>query len=144
MVQPDVAFFGQKDAQQVRIIRQMVDDLNVSVRLRICPIVREPDGLALSSRNQYLDEKQRTHAGVLFQALEEVRRRVEKGERDARVLREVLASRIASTPGASLDYAAVVDANTWKPISQLKGDVLVALAVKFGATRLIDNLTLVV
>ncbi len=142
IVQADVAYFGQKDAQQARIIRQMVDDLNVPVQLRVCPIVREPDGLALSSRNQYLDESQRTRARALFLALEEVRRRVEKGERDARVLREVLAARIASTPGAVLDYAAVVDADTLKPISKMKGEVLVALAVKFGSTRLIDNLLL--
>ncbi len=144
IVQADVAYFGQKDAQQARIIRQMVDDVNIPVRLRICPIVREPDGLALSSRNQYLDETQRTHARVLFQALEDVRRRVQRGERDARVLREVLAARMASTPGAVMDYAAVVDAKSLKPISQLNGEVLVALAVNFGTTRLIDNLSLTV
>jgi len=142
IVQPDVAFFGQKDAQQVRIVRQLVDDLNVPIRLRICPIVRESDGLAMSSRNQYLDKTQRLYARVLNETLEEVRQRVEKGERDARVLREVLAGRIASTPGAVMDYAAVVDSDTLKPIGKLDGEVLVALAVKFGATRLIDNLTL--
>jgi len=142
IVQPDVAFFGQKDAQQVRMVRQLVDDLNVPIRLRICPIVRESDGLAMSSRNQYLDKTQRLYARVLNETLEEVRQRVEKGERDARVLREVLAGRIASTPGAVMDYAAVVDSDTLKPIGKLDGEVLVALAVKFGATRLIDNLTL--
>jgi pantoate--beta-alanine ligase len=142
IVQPDIAYFGQKDAQQARIIQQMADDLNLPVRLRVCPIVRESDGLALSSRNQYLDPAQRERARVLYQALEEVRRRVEKGERDARVLREVLASRIGATPGAVLDYAAVVDADSLKPIARLKGEVLVALAVKFGATRLIDNIQL--
>jgi len=144
IIQPDVAYFGQKDAQQVRIIRRMVDDLNVPVRVRVCPTVREPDGLAISSRNQYLDEAQRTHARALFQGLEEVRERVLKGERDAQALREVLASRIAATPGAQLDYAAVVDADTLKPVRKLKGEVLVALAVKFGTTRLIDNLSLTV
>ena len=142
IVQPDIAYFGQKDAQQARIIRQMVEDLNVPIRLRVCPIVREPDGLALSSRNQYLSTAQRESAGVLYQTLEEVRKRVEKGERDARVLREILASRIAATPGALLDYAAVVDADTLKPLARLKGEVLVALAVKFGTTRLIDNILL--
>jgi pantoate--beta-alanine ligase len=142
IVQPDVAYFGQKDAQQARIIRKMVEDLNLPVRLRICPIVREPDGLALSSRNQYLDRIQRQNAPALYQALEEVRRRVEKGERDARVLREILASRIAATPGAVLDYAAVVDPDSLKPLTRLKGEVLAALAVKFGATRLIDNILL--
>jgi pantoate--beta-alanine ligase len=127
IIQPEVAYFGQKDAQQVRIIRRMVDDLNVPVRVRVCPTVREPDGLAISSRNQYLDEAQRTHARALFQGL-----------------REVLASRIAATPGAELGYAAVVDADTLKPVRKLKGEVLVALAVKFGTTRLIDNLSLTV
>jgi pantoate--beta-alanine ligase len=142
IVQPDIAYFGQKDAQQARIIRQMVEDLNVPIRLRVCPIVREPDGLALSSRNQYLNLAQRESAKVLYQTLELVRKRVEKGERDARVLREILASRIAATPGAVLDYAAVLDADTLKPLIRLKGDVLVALAVKFATTRLIDNILL--
>jgi len=142
IVQPDIAYFGQKDAQQARIVRQMVEDLNVPIRLRVCPIVREPDGLALSSRNQYLNPAQRESARALYQTLEEVRKRVEKGERDARVLREILASRIAATPGALLDYAAVVDADTLKPLTRLKGEVLVALAVKFGTTRLIDNILL--
>jgi pantoate--beta-alanine ligase len=144
IIHPEVAYFGQKDAQQVRIIRQMVDDLNVPVRVQVCPIVREPDGLAVSSRNQYLDEVQRTHARALFQGLEQVRERVLKGERDAQALREVLASRIAATPGAEIDYAAVVDAETLKPVRELKGEVLVALAVRFGTTRLIDNLFLTV
>jgi pantoate--beta-alanine ligase len=144
IIQPEVAYFGQKDAQQVRIIRRMVDDLNVPVRVRVCPTVREPDGLAISSRNQYLDEAQRAHARAPFQGLEQVRERVLKGERDAQALREVLASRIAATPGAELDYAAVVDADTLKPVRKLKGEVLVALAVKFGTTRLIDNLSLTV
>jgi len=142
IVQPDVAYFGQKDAQQARIIRQMVEDVNLPIRLRICPIVREPDGLALSSRNQYLNPGQRENARALYQTLEEVRKRVEKGERNARVLREILASRIAATPGAVLDYAAVVDADNLKPLARLKGEVLVALAVKFETTRLIDNIQL--
>ena len=142
IVQPEIAYFGQKDAQQARIIRQMAEDLNVPIRLRVCPIVREPDGLALSSRNQYLNPAQRESAGVLYQTLEEVRKRVEKGERDPRLLREILASRITATPGAVLDYVAVVDADTLKPSTRLKGEVLVALAVKFGTTRLIDNILL--
>src|SRR5262249_3361031 len=117
-------------------------DLNLPIRLQICPIVREPDGLALSSRNQYLDSTQRKHAQTLHSALEEVRKLVEKGERDARVLRQALASRIATAPGAALDYAAVVDMETLKPVTRVKGEVLIALAVKFGATRLIDNIQL--
>jgi len=142
IVQPDLAYFGQKDAQQARIIRQMVQDLNLPIRVQVCPVVREPDGLALSSRNQYLDSAQRNHARALFLALEEVRKLAEKGEGDARVLRQLLASRIASIPGAVLDYAAVVDADSLKPVTRLTGEVLVALAVKFGSTRLIDNIQL--
>jgi pantoate--beta-alanine ligase len=142
LVQPDVAFFGLKDAQQVRVIEQMVADLNVPVRIRRCPTVREPDGLALSSRNQYLTAEQRGHATVLSRALDEVRRRVEEGERDAGLLRRLLAERVAATPGARLDYAAVVDFETLQPAERVRGTVLVALAVFFGTTRLIDNVLL--
>lgn len=142
IVQPDVAYFGQKDAQQARIIQQMVRDLDVPIRLRVCPIVREPDGLALSSRNQYLNADERPRARILHEALEEVRRRVEAGERDAAVLRHCLRQRLAETPGAAVDYAAIVDANTLQPIDLLHGKVLVALAVRFGGTRLIDNVLL--
>jgi pantoate--beta-alanine ligase len=142
IVQPDVAYFGQKDAQQVRVLAQMVRDLDVPVRLRVCPIVREPDGLALSSRNQYLDSDQRHEATVLYQSLEEIRRCVEKGERDAAVLVQALEARIHSARGARLDYAVIVDAETLQPLARVQGRVLVALAVFFGATRLIDNLIL--
>jgi pantoate--beta-alanine ligase len=142
IVQPDVAYFGQKDAQQARIIQQLVGDLNVPVRLQICPIVRAPDGLALSSRNQYLDPNQRRQATILYRALEEARRLVEAGEQDAAEVQHLLTARIQETPGADLDYAAVVDADTLKPLTRLKGVILLALAVKFGSTRLIDNLQL--
>jgi pantoate--beta-alanine ligase len=139
IVQPNIAYFGQKDAQQARLIRQMIHDLDLPVELRVCPIVREPDGLALSSRNQYLDADQRRQASRIPQALEEIRERVRRGERDATALRKVLASRLEAIPGASLDYAALVDAETLKPLNPLQGEVLVAVAVKFGTTRLIDN-----
>jgi pantoate--beta-alanine ligase len=142
IVQPDVAYFGQKDAQQTRILGQMVRDLDLPVQLRICPIVREADGLAQSSRNQYLDPNQRRQATILSRALEEARRLVEGGERDAAVLRQRLAQRIGETPGAVLDYAAVVDVDSLQPLTRLQGTVLLALAVKFGSTRLIDNLQL--
>jgi pantoate--beta-alanine ligase len=139
VVQPDAAYFGQKDAQQVRVVRRMVRDLDVPVRVEVCPTVREADGLALSSRNRYLDAEQRKNATVLFRALQEARGRVAAGERDAAHLREVMAARVAATPGATLDYAEVVDADTLQPVAQLRGEVLLALAVKFGETRLIDN-----
>lgn len=142
VVRPDVLYLGQKDAQQVRVLRQMVRDLNVEAAVRECAIVRAADGLALSSRNQYLDPDQRRHAVVLNQALEEVRQTVGQGERDAAALTRVLAGRVGATPGARLDYAAVVDGVTLRPLDRLQGEVLVALAVYFGTTRLIDNLLL--
>ncbi len=142
MAQPDVAYFGQKDAQQVKVIRKMVRDLDVPVRLVVCPTVREADGLALSSRNAYLDAEQRRHAVVLSQALAEAKARVEAGERDAAAVRKLLAERIASAPEAVLDYAAILDAETLQPLDRLGGTVLLALAVKFGSTRLIDNVEL--
>jgi pantoate--beta-alanine ligase len=142
IVQPDFAYFGQKDAQQFRIIQQLVRDLDVPVRLRVCPIVREPDGLALSSRNRYLDAHQRRQAPALSQALAEARTLVERGERDAALVQQQLAARLAAVPGATLDYAAVVDAETLQPVARLQGTVLVAVAVKFGVTRLIDNILL--
>jgi pantoate--beta-alanine ligase len=144
IVAPDVAYFGQKDAQQARIIRQMVRDLDMQVTVRVCPIIREPDGLALSSRNRYLDPEQRRQAVVLVKALEEARRRIESGECDAAAVRRGMAERIAGAPGAVLDYAAVVDADSLRPLERLAGEVLLAVAVTFGATRLIDNLKVTV
>jgi pantoate--beta-alanine ligase len=138
-VQPDRAYFGQKDAQQARVIRQLVHDLNVPVEVIVLPTVREPDGLALSSRNKYLDADQRRRAVVLSRALAEARERVAAGERDADALRALLTERVAATPGAVLDYAAVVDADTLAPVARLSGPTLLALAVRFGTTRLIDN-----
>ena len=143
LVQPDVAYFGQKDAQQARIIRQLVRDLDLPLEIRVCPTAREPDGLALSSRNIYLDPDQRRRAVVLYQALTEAKALAEAGERDARAVQQALAARVATAPGAVLDYAAVVDADSLRPLDRLRGPVLLALAVRFGATRLIDNLPLV-
>jgi pantoate--beta-alanine ligase len=140
LVQPDMAYFGQKDAQQARLIQQMVRDLALSLEIRVCPIVRESDGLALSSRNVYLDPDQRRQAVVLYQALTEAKARVEAGERDAKAVQQVLAARVATAPAAMLDYAAVVDADLLQPMERLHGKVLLALAVRFGATRLIDNM----
>jgi pantoate--beta-alanine ligase len=142
IVQPDRVYFGQKDAQQARIIQQMVRDLDVPVRIVVAPTVREPDGLALSSRNRYLEPAQRQEAVALSQALSAVRCRVAAGERDAVALRQVLVDRITATPGAALDYAEIVDGDSLKPIEWLERPALAVLAVRFGATRLIDNLPL--
>jgi pantoate--beta-alanine ligase len=139
LVQPDRAYFGQKDAQQVRIIQQVVRDLDAPVEIVVCPTVREPDGLALSSRNRYLDADQRRNAVVLNRALVEAEAAIRAGERDAAAVQRMMADRIAATPGAVLDYAAVVDADSLAPLQRVAGDVLLALAVRFGDTRLIDN-----
>jgi len=116
-----------------------VRDLDLPVAIRVCPIIREPDGLALSSRNVYLDPEQRKHAVALSQALRAAQARVEAGERNAAVIQQGLVAHIENTPGAKLDYAAVVDAKTLQPLDRLRGEVLLALAVRFGGTRLIDN-----
>jgi pantoate--beta-alanine ligase len=139
LVQADRAYFGQKDAQQVRVIQQMVHDLNVPVEVVVCPTVRESDGLALSSRNQYLDAAQRREATALNRALESAGALTKAGERNSAVIERAMADRIAATPGAVLDYAVAVDAHTLKPVTLLNGTILLALAVKFGSTRLIDN-----
>src|SRR5262249_43080625 len=144
IVGPDIAYFGQKDAQQARLLEQMVQDLNVPVTMRLCPIVRAPDGLALSSRNQYLDPEQRRRALVLYHSLEEARRRIDQGERDAATLERLIRERIEATPGARLDYVAVVDYATLQSVEQLQGKILIALAAWFGDTRLIDNLLVAV
>jgi len=140
IVQPDIAYFGQKDGQQARIIQQMAADLNVPVAIEVCPIVREADGLAMSSRNRYLDNEQRQRAVVLSQSLAEAQQRIEAGERDTRNVVMRITERIAATPGAELDYVAVVDLATLRPIDSVRGIIMIALAVRFGATRLIDNL----
>jgi pantoate--beta-alanine ligase len=144
IVQPDAAYFGQKDAQQACIIQRMVRDLDVPIEIKVCPIVRESDGLALSSRNVYLSPDQRRHAPALFQALQEAQDRIQEGERLPEAIQEILVDRIAATPGARLDYAAVVAADNLKPLERLQGAVLLALAVKFGETRLIDNMKVTV
>jgi pantoate--beta-alanine ligase len=142
MVQPDSAYFGQKDAQQVVIIRQLVRDLNVPVEIRVCPTIREADGLALSSRNAYLSPEQRKHATALYRALGAAKRQVEAGERDPARVRQTMLDIILATPGAVLDYAELVDSSTLEPVKRIEGQVLVALAVRYGGTRLIDNLIL--
>lgn len=142
IVQPDRAYFGQKDALQLRVIEQMVGDLNVGVELRVGPTVREPDGLALSSRNRYLDPPRRAQATVLYRALKMVENRVAAGERDAQTLRAEMERLIRETPDVDLDYAAIVDGDSFTPIESLRGRVLVAVAARVGSTRLIDNVPL--
>ncbi|MFO0810988.1 MAG: pantoate--beta-alanine ligase [Gemmataceae bacterium] len=144
MVGPNRAYFGRKDAQQLRIVQQLVRDLDLPVEIVPCDTVREPDGLAMSSRNRYLDATQRANAPAMYRTLCEARDRVVGGERDAGVLRALLAERITAIPGAAIDYAEVVDADSFHPVSRLDRSAVAALAVKFGATRLIDNIDLTV
>jgi pantoate--beta-alanine ligase len=141
IVRPDLAVFGQKDYQQQLLIRRMVDDLHVGVEVVTAPTIREPDGLAMSSRNRYLDPRQRQGATVLHRALEAARGRVAGGERDADRVRQILQSTIESEETARLEYAVVVDAETLAELDDIApGRSAVALlAARFGTTRLIDN-----
>ncbi len=140
ILQPHFAYFGRKDAQQARIIRRMVSDLGLETQVVVCPIVREPDGLAMSSRNAYLKPDERRAATVLYRALELVRREIAAGERDATRLIAVIRQAIAAEPLAAVDYVETVDAETLEPILRLRRSCLVLLAVFIGATRLIDNM----
>ena len=141
-IEPDLAFFGQKDAAQVAIIRRMVRDLRFATEIVACPIVREPDGLAMSSRNAYLDPAQRKAALVLSQSLKEVRRLYEAGERNPAALIQCGKLVVASEPAARLDYLELVDPQTLDPVAQATEGTLVAVAAYLGTTRLIDNATL--
>jgi len=142
IIEPDLAFFGQKDAAQAAIIRRMVQDLNFAAEVVVCPIVRDVDGLALSSRNAYLSPEQRRSALVLHRALREVERQFECGERNAAKLIEDGRCVIAEQTAARLDYLEIVDPDTLEPVDQVVGAALVAVAAFVGATRLIDNVVL--
>ena len=142
IVTPDKAFFGQKDAQQLAIIRRMVRDMSYDIEIVGCPIIREPDGLAKSSRNAYLNETERQAALVLSQAVQLGKRRVAAGETDANALVQDMSARITAEPLARIDYVSAVDGVTMEPVNRLEPGVLVAMAVYIGEkTRLIDNFT---
>jgi pantoate--beta-alanine ligase len=140
IVQPNRAFFGQKDAQQVVILRKMVRDLDMDVEMVVCPIVREADGLAMSSRNRYLSAQERQQALVLNRALMRIRLMVDQGERDATKLIEGGKSVVAEEPAVRLDYLEIVDRETLDPVPEVSKGALVAIAAFVGPTRLIDNL----
>jgi pantoate--beta-alanine ligase len=139
IVQPRFALFGRKDAQQARIIRQMVRDLNVDAEIVVCPIVREPDGLALSSRNAYLRPDERHAATALYRSLDAVRGEIAAGERDAARLLVSLRRVLDAEPKVAIDYAEIVDAETLEPVMSLRKNCYVLLAARVGNTRLIDN-----
>ena len=139
IVTPDIAFFGQKDAQQLAIIRRMVRDLSMNVEIVACPIVREADGLARSSRNPYLNAQERAAATVLSRSVAVGRDMAARGERDARALVAAMKTVIETEPLARIDYVDAVDGVTMQPVDVVRDGVLVAMAVHIGKTRLIDN-----
>ncbi len=142
IIEPDVAFFGQKDAAQLAVIRRMVQNLNFPVEIVACPIVREPDGLAMSSRNAYLSPEDRRRSVVLSRSLKEVEREFGKGERNAPMLIAAAQKVFSQEPQVRIDYFEIVNPDTLDPVEQISGKALVAVAAYVGSTRLIDNVTL--
>jgi pantoate--beta-alanine ligase len=140
IVTPDHAYFGQKDAQQAMVLQRMAKDLNMDLAVVILPTVREKDGLAMSSRNTYLDPEERKQAVILSQSLKRAAEIITDGERSAQAIITWIASNIASAPLAKIDYINIVDIQEIKPVETINGPVLIALAVRFGKTRLIDNI----
>ncbi len=137
---PDTMYLGQKDAQQVVALKYMLQDLNIPTAVRVCPIVREPDGLALSSRNKRLNPRQRKGATVLFESLKYAKKKALSGERQAASITRSMQTMIEKRSSGKIDYIACVNRNSLIPLNQLEGEVMIALAVKFGRTRLIDNI----
>ena len=139
IIEPDIAFFGQKDAAQAAVVRRMVRDLNFPVEIRVCPIVRESDGLAMSSRNAYLNPEERQRALLLRRSLLRVEQEFEKGERSAATLIHAAKQIFAAEPEVRLDYFEIVDPDTLDPVETISRPTLVAVAAFVGTTRLIDN-----
>ncbi|NMB41135.1 MAG: pantoate--beta-alanine ligase [Firmicutes bacterium] len=141
LVRPNRAYFGQKDAQQAFVLIKMVEDLNMNLDIVVLPTVREPDGLALSSRNKYLTPGQRKEAAVIYKSLKEAESQIKKGERKTKAIRENITKSILLAKHAEVDYVEIVDCQDLSPISTInKGRCLIAVAAKFGKTRLIDNI----
>lgn len=142
IVEPDAAFFGQKDAAQVAIIKRMVRDLNMAVEIQVCPIIREADGLAMSSRNAYLNSQERKSALVLYRSMLTAKNRFDAGERDASTLIDSAKAEFARNPEVRLDYFEIVDPDTLDPEPAINKRVLIAVAAFVGNTRLLDNILL--
>jgi pantoate--beta-alanine ligase len=142
LVEPTRAYFGQKDAQQALVIEKMVSDLDMNLELVVCPTIREKDGLAMSSRNIFLNAEERRSALVISRALFAARERWRAGERDGETLRRLMRQMIESVPGVQIDYISVADPVTLTELRRIKGSALASLAVKIGGTRLIDNVIL--
>jgi len=140
IVTPDFAFFGQKDAQQAIVIKKMVEDLNLGLEIIICPTVREKSGLAMSSRNKYLTEKQKNDAGFIYEALKDAEKAIAKGEDDTEKIIQLIKNNIQKIPQVNIEYINIVDTETLEEMKKIFGAVLIAVAVKIGTTRLIDNI----
>jgi pantoate--beta-alanine ligase len=140
IVCPDVAFFGQKDAQQALVIRRMVADLNMPLEIVVCPTVREPDGLAMSSRNQYLSSEERKDATRIYESLERCRALIAAGERNADAIRGRMREILRQMSSAKIEYVSISDAETLEELERVRGRVLVAVAVRMKSARLIDNI----
>jgi pantoate--beta-alanine ligase len=140
IVQPNFAYFGRKDAQQAAIISRLASDLNLDSEIVVCPLVREADGLAMSSRNAYLDADDRKAATVLYRALQAAQQELQHGTRDALHLQSAMRRVLDAEPRARVDYAEIVDAQTFEPVARLGRESYALLAVKFGTTRLLDNM----
>ncbi len=139
IVQPDVAYFGQKDAQQAVVIKKMVADLKFPIEIIVCPTVRDPDGLAISSRNAYLSPEQRRQALVLYQALQMAQREILAGQSEPDTVIRAMRDRITAAGACTIDYIEITDPDTLKPLDSIRGAALIALAVQIGPARLIDN-----
>lgn len=142
LIPAHVSYFGRKDYQQVAVIRAMVDDLNIPIRIEACETVREPDGLALSSRNRYLSISERPRALGLWLALSAAKKMLAGGERSSDKLEMAMREELAKAPVDSIDYAAIVDAATMEPLTQVDDSAVAIIAAKVGSTRLIDNMTI--
>jgi len=140
IVAPDIAFFGQKDAQQAIVIKRMVADLNMPLKIVVCPTIREPNGLAVSSRNQYLTEQQRKDATYVYKSLEECRKLINSGITDSKTIIAKMRKILNQAPSIKIEYISIIDADTLQELKKITGKVLTAVAVKIGSTRLIDNI----
>ncbi|PVX52016.1 pantothenate synthetase [Balneicella halophila] len=140
IVHPDQAYFGEKDAQQAIVIEKMVKDLDMDVTINVCPIVREEDGLAMSSRNVYLSEQERKEATMLRKSLLEAKEQIDGGERDALLIKRNIIDRINNNTSGEVDYVEILNKETLEPIERIEGKTLIAMAVKFSKARLIDNI----
>ncbi len=140
IVAPDIAYFGQKDAQQAIVIRRMAADLNMPLEIVICPTVREPNGLAISSRNKYLTEQQKKDAANIYKSLQKCRQMIDAGVTETTEIINGMSKILQQVPSIEIEYISIVDAETLQNIDRIAGKVLTAIAVKIGSTRLIDNI----